>query len=159
MHQFLHLFTQSINYIYIFSQNIFTQGMPTLSASYLTSDGRFIDCRSTRVLSVCVCVCACSSVRACVSVYSALPLYVCVQYALMSVPRVWVMAVESYGLAILLCWHLLHSSGLSQCRTSHHIEIRALLNLVSNILTCLHACRGLFKQSWEVEEGGGGCSC
>lgn len=30
--------------------------MPTLSASYLTSDGRFIDCRSTRVLSVCVCV-------------------------------------------------------------------------------------------------------
>lgn len=76
MHQFLHLFTQSINYIYIFSQNIFTQGMPTLSASYLTSDGRFIDCRSTRVLSVCVRVG--SSVRACVSVYSALPLYVCV---------------------------------------------------------------------------------
>ncbi|MEQ2191237.1 hypothetical protein XENOCAPTIV_024442 [Xenoophorus captivus] len=31
-HQFLHLFTQSINYIYILSLNIFTEGMPTLSA-------------------------------------------------------------------------------------------------------------------------------
>lgn len=97
---------------------------------------------------VCVCMCLCQCL------FSFVTIYVCV-CALMSALRVWVMAMESYGPAILLSWHLLHSSGLSGCRASHHIEIRALLDLVSNILTCLFACCGLFKhRAVRREEGG-----
>lgn len=90
-------------------------------------------------------VCVCVRAPALVFIPFWHCVYVCV-YALMSALRVWVMAVESYGLAILPSWHLLHSSGLSPCRASHHIEIRALLDLVCNILTCLCVGCGLFKR-------------
>lgn len=102
---------------------------------------------------VCVCVC----LRQCLFSFVTIYVSMCV-CALMSALRVWVMAVESYGPAILLSWHLLHSSGLSGCRASHHIEIRALLDLVSNILTCLFACCSLFKHRAERREEGE-CSC
>lgn len=69
----------------------------------------------------------------------------------MSALRVWVMGVESYGRryyrADIYSIQVAHDAA-------HHIEIRALLDLVCNILSCLYSCCGLSKHRAEGREAG-----
>lgn len=132
-----------------FSVKIFSRRECLLSPSHnsrLMADSLIVAQHMSRV---CVCL---LRVRLCKCLFGFATVCVCV-YALMSGLREWVMAMQSYGLAILLSWHLLHASGLSRCRTSHHIEIRALLDLLCNILTCLDVAAVAFSKQSREEEG------
>ena len=89
MHQFLHLFTQSINYIYIFSQNIFTRRgggggcpLPLPHNSSLMAVSLIVAQHMSRACArVCVCSSRCACCRMCLlgsgAVYVCVCTYVC----------------------------------------------------------------------------------